>query len=107
VKITAKGVLFGIGGLAAAVALSCCFSEDHYSAEVLYYEGTTERWHIGQPKSRNDCTAEAIAMYVRLNDEKPGRAFSWACMLTRDGGTFRVIAERGQQRAQWQLKHID
>jgi hypothetical protein len=59
--------------------------EEKYSAEVGYYEGTTQRWHIGQPKSRSDCTAEAIGMYNRLNYESAGRAFSWACLLTRDG----------------------
>jgi hypothetical protein len=58
---------------------------DKYSAEVGYYEGEQRRWHIGEPRSREECTAEAINMYNRLNRESPGRAFSWACLLTRDG----------------------
>jgi hypothetical protein len=73
-------------GILLAIALVLgCSGEDQYSAEVGYYEGTMERWYIGQPKSRSQCTSEAIGMYNRLNYEKPGRAFSWACLLTRDG----------------------
>jgi hypothetical protein len=55
---------------ASAAALTGC-GDGQYSAEVGYYEGTTQRWHIGQPKSRSDCTAEAIGMYNRLNRESP------------------------------------
>ena len=75
----------GRAPLAAVTSLLLAACEDQYSAEVGYYEGTAERWYIGQPKSRSECTAEAIGMYNRLNHEKPGRAFSWACLLTRDG----------------------
>ena len=77
--------LIGIVGLAGMAWHSRAFEEEKYSAEVGYYEGTTERWHIGQPTSRKDCTAEATGMYNRFNYEKSGRAFSWACLLTRDG----------------------
>ncbi len=41
-----------VGIVFAAMAwLSRAFEEEKYSAEVGYYEGTTERWHIGQPTS--------------------------------------------------------
>jgi len=76
-----------ITGIVAVFAITQMgsFAPDKYSAEVGYYEGDQQRWHIGQPKSREECTAEAINMYNRLNRESPRRAFSWACLLTRDG----------------------
>ena len=46
-----EALLLAIVGIvfAAMAWLSRAFEE--YSAEVGYYEGTTERWHIGQPTS--------------------------------------------------------
>jgi hypothetical protein len=64
---------------------------DRYRAEVGYHEGSSERWHIGEPKSREDCTNEAIWLYDKLNREKDGRAFSWACLYVHAAQPDRFI----------------
>jgi len=51
-----------------------------YRAEVGYYEGRSKQWYIGAPKSRGECTSEAIWKYNTLNAGEDGRAFSWACL---------------------------
>ena len=68
--------------IGACLLLVMCRDATQYRAEVGYHEGSDEKWHIGHPQDRReDCTAEAIGMYNRLNAEKPGRAFSWACLV--------------------------
>jgi len=50
-----------------------------YRAEVGYYEDGKQVWHVGDDKTREACTSEAIGMFNSLNARPAGRAFSWAC----------------------------
>ncbi len=50
-----------------------------YRVEVGYYEDGKQVWHVGDDKTREACTSEAIGMFNSLNARSAGRAFSWAC----------------------------
>lgn len=65
------------------VLASCDESAEQYRAEVGYYAGEKEHWWFGSDTSREQCTNEAISRFNQLNHERPGRAFSWACLRVR------------------------
>lgn len=79
-----RKALWIIGG----IALLSWGATPSYMAEVAYYEGREIRWHIGRPTTRGACTTEAVGMFNRMNEESPGRAFSWACLYGYSAGNI-------------------
>jgi hypothetical protein len=72
---------------------ACNVATTGYRAEVGYYEGRDEKWHIGEPKSRDDCTREAFGMYYRMNEESSGRAFFWAWLVVNIADPDHFISQ--------------
>jgi len=69
-----------------AVLLAGC---SRYDAEVGYYEGTAERWDVwGVFSSLDECRDAAISRYNYYNQERQGRAFSWACLKKNHNGGY-------------------
>src|SRR5262245_37470603 len=59
--------------LSAGRALSLkCEIPDRIPSRGGLLAGKNKQWHIGDPKSREDCTSEAVTMYHQLNRQSVG-----------------------------------
>jgi len=59
-----------------------------YAAEVGYYSGDKQAWDIWGNYSLEECREVAISRFNSYNREKPGRAFSWACLKRNSDGGY-------------------
>lgn len=60
-----------------------------FDAEIGYIKGKEQRFEYwGDFSTLDECRDAAISRYNAINADKPGRAFSWACMKKNLDGSY-------------------